>query len=138
MPNTEIIRKIKRRFEYMKRRCYDLKYVGYKHYGGRGITVCDEWLTSPDSFVEWALENGFKTELTIERIDVNKGYSPDDCTWIAPNLQYFNRTDSVTDLVAKTRKCQKCQIIKPLTEFHVNTSKPLGRRYVCKHCRNRK
>lgn len=65
----------------------------YKDYGARGITVCEEWQDSL-TFYKWALENGYKDDLTIERIDVNKGYSPDNCTWIPPEEQYKNRTDS--------------------------------------------
>jgi hypothetical protein len=65
----------------------------YKDYGARGITVCDEWKDSL-TFYKWALKNGYRDDLTIERIDVNKGYSPDNCTWITPKEQYKNRTDS--------------------------------------------
>lgn len=75
----------------MKQRCYSEGYKDYKNYGGRGIGICQEWLDSSDAFEAWALANGYAENLTIERIDVNKGYSPENCTWIPAELQLRNR-----------------------------------------------
>lgn len=69
-------------FDSMKKRCYNKDHENYKYYGGRGITICDEWLNSAKSFFDWAFENGYKEGLQIDRIDVNKGYSPDNCRFI--------------------------------------------------------
>lgn len=130
-----IINKIKTRLDGAKQRCYNPKNRNYSHYGGRGIKICQRWLNSPDSFVEWALKNGYSPELTIERKNVDKGYTPDNCTWIKPEEQYWNRTDTVTDRKNSTRICQICKEEKPLIAYHKNKSKPLGRHYVCKKCR---
>ena len=53
----------------MKQRCYNSKHKAYKNYGDRGVTICDIWLTSTDSFIDWALANGYSSELTIDRED---------------------------------------------------------------------
>lgn len=83
-------------------RCYYSKAVNYKHYGARGITICDGWIDKtivPNtyhstkgwlSFKEWALTNGYADNLTIDRIDVNKDYSPNNCRWVTMKVQNNN------------------------------------------------
>lgn len=82
-------------------RCYNPKHSHYRTYGGRGITVCDEWLGEfgYDAFAEWAFPSGYDEnaehgECTLDRIDVNKGYSPDNCRWISNAEQQHNRTNT--------------------------------------------
>jgi hypothetical protein len=72
-------------------RCYYKCSQRYNAYGGRGITVCDEWKNDRTKFFEWALQNGYSDELTIERIDVNGNYCPENCKWIPANEQYKNK-----------------------------------------------
>jgi hypothetical protein len=66
----------------MMTRCYNAKQSDYPYYQGKGITVCDEWINKPESFIEWAKNNGWIKGLSIDRIDSNKGYSPDNCQFI--------------------------------------------------------
>lgn len=78
----------------MKRRCYSKINNMYQNYGGRGIRVCDEWLSGFEPFMKWAMDAGYKDGLSLERIDVNGNYEPNNCTWITKKDQYLNRTDS--------------------------------------------
>lgn len=79
----------------MKQRCYNKKGVNYSYYGGRGVTICEEWLNSFDSFYNWAINNGYEEDLTIDRIDNDKGYTPNNCKWSSKSEQCFNRSMSV-------------------------------------------
>lgn len=81
-------------FNQMKQRCYNPKNKRYKNYGGRGIKICDEWLNNPNLFFEWALANGYNYTLTIDRIDCNKGYEPNNCRWVTQKFQQNNRTNN--------------------------------------------
>ena len=87
MTNTGLYRS----FKGMKSRCYRKKDIHYRAYGGRGITICKEWLDNSKSFYDWALANGWKEGLTIERIDVNGNYCPENCKWIPMSEQYKNK-----------------------------------------------
>lgn len=78
----------------MKGRCFCKTDKHYNNYGGRGITVCDEWKNSFETFEKWASSSGYKEGLTIERINVNGNYEPSNCTWITRHEQCFNKTNS--------------------------------------------
>ena len=74
----------------MIQRCCNTNSANFYRYGGRGITVCDEWKNNFISFYNWAINNGYSDELTIDRIDNNKGYYPDNCRWITRKQQMSN------------------------------------------------
>ena len=75
----------------MKSRCRNPNDTGYCYYGGRGIDICDEWWGDFDTFLEWAMDNGYSDDLTIDRIDVNDGYYPNNCRWITMAEQATNK-----------------------------------------------
>ena len=69
-------------WEGMIRRCNNEKHKAFKNYGGRGITICEEWERSPMEFIEWAVKNGWKKGLQIDRIDNYGGYFPSNCRFV--------------------------------------------------------
>lgn len=87
-------------WQNMKARCYRKSSREYDNYGGRGIAVCNEWRSSYESFRDWAFSNGYNPnaghlECTLDRIDVNKGYLPDNCRWISNREQQNNKQNNV-------------------------------------------
>lgn len=75
---------------HMKTRCYNKKEKQYKDWGGRGIVICQEWLNSYTSFRNWALENGYKKNLSIDRKDNDGNYEPSNCRWAKRTTQARN------------------------------------------------
>lgn len=87
--------KIYRCWCHMKERCYNIHNINYHHYGGRGITVCDEWLRDFMSFYTWAMSHGYNDKLTIDRINVDGNYEPNNCRWTDYETQGNNRRNTV-------------------------------------------
>ena len=95
----------------MKKRCDNKNCSNYRIYGGRGIKYCKEW-GDYLNFREWALQNGYSDNLTLERIDVDGDYCPENCTWITLEEQAKNKRDTIRIEINGETKCLKdwCKI----------------------------
>ena len=103
---TKVFRKRLQYIYYqMKQRCYDKNNPAYSNYGARGIKICQEWLNDINIFISWAMENGYNSELTIERIKVNGNYEPFNCKWITKSQQNCNKRNSVLYTINSETKC---------------------------------
>ena len=87
----------------MKARCNNKNSANWHSYGGRGIKVCDEWQTFP-AFRDWAMANGYKDGLTIDRIDNDKGYEPSNCRWVTMKQQSRNTSRNLYFTIDGVRK----------------------------------
>lgn len=90
--------KIYGRYKAMVARCYRPSTKSYVNYGGRGIKICDEWLDKKDGFVNfynWAIENGYSEELSLDRIDVDGNYEPSNCRWVSQKIQSNNIRNTI-------------------------------------------
>jgi len=93
----------------MRKRCYNKLCREYVYYGGRGITICDQWKDSFDNFCIWSLSNGYTSELTIDRIDNDGNYSPDNCRWATRSEQQRNRrNNTIYDIDGKQMTAAEC------------------------------
>ena len=107
--HTEENRRLYWIWQKMKQRCCSPKCDRYKDYGGRGITICQEWLDNFDNFADWAYSNGYQNNLTLDRKDNDKGYSPENCHWATRKEQARNKR--------RTTFVEYKGINKPLTEW---------------------
>lgn len=87
------LNRIYRIYHHMRWRCENKNCGAYKNYGYKGISVCEEWKSDFMVFFNWAINNGYEDNLTIDRIDATKGYAPDNCRWItkSENTAIANR-----------------------------------------------
>ncbi len=107
----------------IKRRCLNSHEKCFKNYGGRGITICNEWLDFK-IFEIWAKSNGYKEDLTIERINVNEGYNPKNCKWITSKEQARNKTNTAYILYKN-----KLIPLQEIAEIEKINNKTLSSRY---------
>ena len=78
----------------MKQRCYNPNSDKFPIYGGRGITISEQWMKSPKSFIEWSFENGYKEGLQIDRENNNGNYEPNNCRFVTPKINSNNKRRS--------------------------------------------
>jgi hypothetical protein len=94
----------------MKRRCDNVSQQSYIYYGARGISVCDEWRNDFMAFYNWSMDNGYIDGLQIDRINVDDGYSPENCRWVTRSDNSQNRRmrgDNTTGYVGITKRGNK-------------------------------
>ena len=111
----------------MIKRCYYEKSISYKNYGKLGITVCDEWRNSFLSFYKWAMENGYnekapKTKCTLDRIDVNGNYCPENCRWVNNIEQQRNKRNNRLITINGITKC----LVEWCDEFGIKNYRVYG------------
>ena len=82
-------------YKSMINRCYNSKVKGYYNYGGRGITVCNEWKNDFVSFYNWSVANGYAEKMQIDRIEVNGNYEPSNCRWVTNKVNCLNKRDTI-------------------------------------------
>lgn len=93
--NLENYQRLYNIYNGMRARCYNINCSSYKYYGGRGIKICNEWLEDFFKFMQWSISNGYKDDLSIDRIDVNGNYEPSNCRWITMEEQENNKRDNI-------------------------------------------
>ena len=140
-------------FQGMKSRCFNKNNCRYKNYGGKGITIYKEWLDNFESFYNWAYNNGYNDNLTIERIDINKDYCPENCKWITKEEQYKNTSKTrLITAFGKTQSmmewCREYNISRSLFRARIDdlywepekalTTPPIKNQKVIKKCRYKK
>lgn len=96
----------------IKKRCLNERDASYDRYGGRGITVCDEWKNSFEAFHDWALSHGYADDLTIDRIDNSGDYCPENCRWATTETQCRNRRSNIIIKIGNSSRTLKewCEI----------------------------
>lgn len=108
----------------MKTRCYNKKSNAYPLYGGRGVSICNEWRSSFYEFKKWALANGYSKNLSIDRIDTNGDYSPSNCRWATPKTQSNNTRKSIRVLYnGNTYTVKEAARIMDISSYQVRSSK---------------
>ena len=91
----------------IKTRCLNPKYSRFCDYGGRGIKVCNEWKNNFKAFYDWAIANGYKEDLTIDRINVNGNYEPENCRWVTPKINSSNKRNNFIFKYNNKEQCLK-------------------------------
>ena len=114
----------------MKKRCRTESDTNFKYYGGKGISVCDEWVNSFESFEDWSIKNGYSENLTLDRINPEGNYEPDNCRWADWVTQGNNRSNNVFIMfegeeMTKAEAARKIGISSQLLQYRYDRGIPL-------------
>lgn len=101
---SNINKRLRKIYADMKQRCYNERNCSYKHYGAKGVKIHKAWLDDPNKFYEWAMKNGYEDNLTIDRIDAHKNYTPKNCRWVSKSEQAINKRETVYIVVNGKKK----------------------------------
>ena len=123
---TKTKERLHRIWKGIKARCYNPNREAYSNYGGRGITVCDEWKNDFQAFYDWAMANGYTDDLTLDRIENDGNYEPDNCRWATRKEQGNNSRHN--HLITAYGKTQTMQQWSDETGISYNTMKTRIRR----------
>jgi len=111
-------------FTGMKERCYNSNVEHYKYYGGKGVYICDEWLSDFMNFYNWSISNGYNDKLTIDRINNNGIYEPDNCRWATYFQQMNNTSRNIyikinEEIISISDLCRKYKLDYKQTYYNV-------------------
>ena len=125
-------------YRAMKERCYNPNYHHYHRYGGRGIKVCEEWLEDYASFRDWAIKNGYKKGLSLDRINNDGDYCPENCRWTTQKEQVRNSSRvKKSDKGIPLTEYVECGNIKELRKYGLKVWAQLVKaraNYTCELC----
>lgn len=116
-------------YRHIINRCYNKNDISYSNWGERGVIMCDEWKNDFMTFYEWAINNGYQDNLTIDRINVNGNYEPCNCRWTTPKTQANNRRSNVhltyngkTQTIKQWAEELNCNYTTILARYHAGWS----------------
>lgn len=116
--HSEELDRLRRIHSGMMQRCYNPKHIAYKHYGGRGITICPEW-HNRKVFIDWALNHSnYSNDLSIDRIGVNGNYEPNNCRWATAKEQANNQRPRTKGFKRKSKTKVINGVEKPIVEWY--------------------
>jgi hypothetical protein len=115
-------------FTSMRTRCYYKGHNRYVNYGGRGIYICEEWRHNPAAFIDWAIENGWKKGLQIDRIDNDGPYHPDNCRFVTSKEN--TRNSNITRLTSQDVLEIKMKLKGGITPLALSIEYGVTRRHI--------
>lgn len=108
-PQRKSISRLQSIWSSMKSRCLRETSAAYDYYGGRGISICDEWIMSSSPFIEWAIANGYRDDLSLDWRDVNGNYCPENCRWATRAQQSMNTRTRSNNKTSQFKGVSRCK-----------------------------